>query len=745
MPILGSLVEEFVQWLHDEQHYTLSSASTYLSVLPKIVRWMRRRQIHCLSELTLQGLQGAYRYFRPRHEVISAGTRLLERFLRAKGAVPEGEAPALAPVEVEINRFAVYLRETRGLAPKTIKNHRQRLRVFLRFLRFDGGPSPLRRLQRRQIEAFVRYAARTNNRFSLQQVVATVRAFLQWRHAQGWLVRPLHRQIDTPRVYRGERLPRALAWDQVQTLLRSIDRSEGCGRRDFALLYLAAAYGLRSGELVGLRLDDIDWPGRTLRIPQTKTRQSLILPLTDEAANVLIGYLRQGRPQSSHRQLFLRTRAPRSPLQPTAVRQVMAHRLQQSGLKLPPCGTHVLRHSFAMRLLQRGVPLKAIGDALGHRDMESTSVYIRLDVEALREVALPVPAAVPGDPVALVGVSRLPCRSASRRSPHLGAGFQGPLAITLQRYVDLHQSLGRRWKAEVAVLGHWDDFLHRHYPHARWVRARMFTGWTGKLAHLSPVASHTYQRIVRNFLLFHAREHPRTFVPDPLTFPKPTPVPPPRLLSVTEMGRVLEAARGLPPSPTNPLRAETLRLGLLLLFCCGLRRGELLRLRLSDLEEGNTVLRIRLTKFYKSRVVPLSPTVTAELDRYLQTRRRKKLPMAPEAFLMWSGHRSPEVYGATDLSVVWRQLCVSAKVLKAQGHPPRLHDLRHSFAVNALQRWYAQGAEVQSKLPHLATYLGHASTVSTHYYLKLTPELRQAASQRFHQHLGSLFRLGGVA
>jgi len=745
LPIFGPLLDEFVQWMHDEQHYTLDSASIYLNAVPKIVRWLRRRQIHFLPGLTLQHLQAAHRYFRPRHRATSGGARLLERFLRAKGMVPEGEVPALSPVEFEVERFAVYLRETRGLAPKTIRGHRQGLRAFLRFLRFDRGPSPLRQLQSRQIESFLRQSARTNNRFSLQHVVSTVRGFLQWRHAQGLLSRPLHRQIDTPRVYRGERLPRALPWEQVQALLQSINRSEASGRRDFALLYLAAAYGLRSAELVRLTLDDIDWAGRTLRILQTKTRQPLQLPLTDEAANILIRYLRQGRPESSHRQLFLRMMAPRIPLQPTAVRQVLAHRLQQSGLNLPPCGTHVLRHAFAMRLLQQGVPLKAIGDALGHRDMESTSVYIRLDVDALREVALPVPATVPGDSIALVSVSSLPRLRATRPSRHLPAQFHSPFALTLQRYVDLNQALGRRWRAEVAVLGHWDDFLHREYPQASRVRAEMFTGWTGKLAHLTSMASHNYQRIVRNFLLFQARDHASTFVPDPLTFPKPAPVVPPRLISEAEMGRVLEVAGRLAPTPTNPLRAQTIRLGLLLLFCCGLRRGELLRLRLGDLEGEQTVLRIRLTKFYKSRLVPLSPTVTVELKEYLQTRRQKKLPMAPEAFLMWSGHWSSEVYGGTNLALIWHQLCASAQVLKAQGHPPRLHDLRHSFAVNALQRWYAQGAEVQSKLPHLATYLGHSSAVSTHYYLTLTPELRQAASQRFHQHFGSLFTAGGAA
>ena len=120
------------------------------------------------------------------------------------------------------------------------------------------------------------------------------------------------------------------------------------------------------------------------------------------------------------------------------------------------------------------------------------------------------------------------------------------------------------------------------------------------------------------------------------------------------MGRILMAAQQLPPTPTNPLRAETFRMGLILLFCCGLRRGELQRLRLGDIEDEQTVLRIRLTKFYKSRLVPLSPTVTLELRHYLQKRGRQKLPMGPEAFLMWSGHGGSEVYGTTNLATVWR-------------------------------------------------------------------------------------------
>src|ERR1019366_5429234 len=156
-------------------------------------------------------------------------------------------------------------------------------------------------------------------------------------------------------------------------------------------------------------------------------------------------------------------------------------------------------------------------------------------------------------------------------------------------------------------------------------------------------------------------------------------------------------------------------IGLLLLFCCGLRRGELVRLTLGDIQEEQTLLHIRLSKFHKSRLVPLSPSVTAELRQYLKARQQKKLPVTPEAFLMWSRRRSPEVYSAESLGPVWHQLCASARVLNAQGHPPRIHDMRHSCAVLVLQQWYDQGADMHANLPHLAAYLGHVSAVSTHY------------------------------
>src|SRR5947208_4580303 len=133
------------------------------------------------------------------------------------------------------------------------------------------------------------------------------------------------------------------------------------------------------------------WRAGTLTVRQTKTRQTLLLPLSEEGRTVLARYLSTGRPRSACRELFLRRRAPAGPLAATAVHDILQRRVALSGLHLPPLGSHALRHSFAVHLLRQGASLPAIGATLGHRDGESTAVYLRLAIDDLREVGLPVP------------------------------------------------------------------------------------------------------------------------------------------------------------------------------------------------------------------------------------------------------------------------------------------------------------------------------------------------------------------
>jgi len=226
------------------------------------------------------------------------------------------------------------------------------------------------------------------------QISAVLRTFLRFLAAAGEGPVGLDAQIDSPRIYRGARLPRALPWEAVRALLKSIDRTTPKGRRDFAMFLLIATYGLRTSEVAALKLDDIAWRTRQIRVPRPKVGTPLLLPLTDEVGSAVLDYLRRGRSASTDRRLFLRVEAPLGPLGRGAVRDAFRAWARRAGTPLlARGGPHRLRHTLALRLLREGTSLKAIGDLLGHRSAESTGVYLRLDVDDLRDVALPLPTA----------------------------------------------------------------------------------------------------------------------------------------------------------------------------------------------------------------------------------------------------------------------------------------------------------------------------------------------------------------
>ena len=236
------------------------------------------------------------------------------------------------------------------------------------------------------VESYLSTKAGEVTRQTLQHTVAHLRAFLRYGFERGLIHERLD-AIDTPRVYRAEQPPRAMPWPLVLQLLGSIDRTSKAGWRDYTILHLMSHYGLRPSEIVALSLSSVDFEERTLRVEQRKTKSDL--PLAASTLRLLCRYLRCGRPESRDRELFLRVRRPNGALKHTAVCDLFAKRARESGLSVEGYSSYSLRHAFAMRLLERGV--KAIGDLLGHRSLESTCVYLRLDMKALRVVALPVP------------------------------------------------------------------------------------------------------------------------------------------------------------------------------------------------------------------------------------------------------------------------------------------------------------------------------------------------------------------
>lgn len=316
--------------------------------------------------------------------------------------------------------------------------------------------------------------------------------------------------------------------------------------------------------------------------------------------------------------------------------------------------------------------------------------------------------------------------------------FLSILGSTLTRYLALKQALGRRYAVERDVLRSLDIFLAAQGAD---LTADSFAGWCRTQEHLTRGVRRNRMRIVRNLCLYRRRSEPACFVPDRSLFPAPHPPVSPYIFTEAEIGRLLGATATLLRPPESTLRPELFRLAITLLYTTGLRRGELLCMRIGDYDPRERTLLIRETKFHKSRLLPLSRDGSHELESYLQRRRTQRLPVSMETPLIWNGRAGGKAYTAVGFGDVLRELFRRAGIRKPDGHPPRLHDLRHTFACHALLRWYQRGEDVQAKLPILATYMGHVSIVSTQYYLQLIEPVATAASERFARHCAGLVTL----
>jgi len=396
LPFLGPVVDGFDDWLRF-QGYTLSTRKLYLSLTKGVDHHLEQHYRCTLIELTAEDWEASQRRLRVHKPDAAPVAGLLHRYLEEKGRLAALGPRPLDAVASWIERYAEYLGKVRGLESKTIKGHRFSIARFLGELSSGEDGFVPERIGIADIERFIDESSSGRCRATLQHLVAHVRGFLRFLEISEQIPAGLGSQIDTPRVYRLEQLPRALSWEVVEAFLESIDRHQPMGLRDYAMFSLIAQYGLRCSEIAALRLEDVRWRARRITISQRKTKRALVLPLTDSAAAALHAYLRAARRAGSpHRQVFLGCRAPYRPIGATAVAEAFRGCLRRSGLGIPTQGPHCLRHSFAVHLLRQGTALKEIGDLLGHGLAESTCMYLRLAVEDLREVALPLPSAAGG-------------------------------------------------------------------------------------------------------------------------------------------------------------------------------------------------------------------------------------------------------------------------------------------------------------------------------------------------------------
>lgn len=314
--------------------------------------------------------------------------------------------------------------------------------------------------------------------------------------------------------------------------------------------------------------------------------------------------------------------------------------------------------------------------------------------------------------------------------------FTSCLGGCVDEYLALMEALGRRYSTERWVLEKLDAFMAAQG--ASDLSQTEFDIWCRTQLHLSSTVRRNHMRIVRNLCLYRRRTRPDSFVPNPDLFPAPHQPIRPYVFSERDIVLLLKTCATLSKTSNSPLRAQVYRLAVVLLYTTGLRRGELSRFRHNDYDARARTLHVRESKFHKSRYLPLSIDANQEIQEYLTVKRRLRLTMHSEAALLCHGNAGERPYRGDGLWQGMHELMTNAGVRTRDGRVPRVHDYRHGFAISALLRLYRAGADLQTKLPLLAAYMGHVSIVSTEYYLSFVPELAAAASDRFCSRYGDL-------
>lgn len=299
-------------------------------------------------------------------------------------------------IDEVLQEYRSFLREDRGLAPPTVDNYARSVKRFLTHL-YGDGEVRLVDMRAVQITDFIRSIAPKDRTFAAaKHMVTALRSFLRFARYRDYIQTDLAAAVPSVAGWSMASVPRAMPADCVRRLLDESKKWETpVGLRNRAILLLLARLGLRAREIILLELDDIDWSEGCLNV-QGKGRRERPLPLPHDVGRALAAYLKNGRPVSVSRRVFLRSRAPFDGLKGGTDISVMVQRaLRRAGIELPCMGSHQLRHALAVDMLRQGLSFTEIGQMLRHRSPEATRRYAKVDIEALREVALPWPGELP--------------------------------------------------------------------------------------------------------------------------------------------------------------------------------------------------------------------------------------------------------------------------------------------------------------------------------------------------------------
>lgn len=394
---LGPAIDRFVEWLsgrqaarqtvlgavqrliHFNEFVQLRGATTWEDlpshVEPFVAHWIQEHSAWC-------------RTAQDRAVVHSQARTPVEQMLRI--LLPDfvgTQRCVRMPFVTSAPGFFTHVREERGLRPSTLHRYRHYLRSFEAYLE-RLGCTDLSELTPTLINTFFIERAKQLSPGGLNNCGSVLRMFLRYLHRQELIASNLSRAVPRGRAYRQSSIPRSITWDNVQRVIEAVDRRDAIGKRDYAIMLLLTSYGLRSREVATLQLDDIDWQQAQLHVSGRKGGHSTIYPLSASVGEAIIDYLRLGRPEVAHRDLFINTMSPYAPISHDGVSQRASKYIRAAGIDVRRPGSHTFRHACVQRLLDADVPFKVIGDYVGHRVPQSTQIYGKVALHKLRELTI---------------------------------------------------------------------------------------------------------------------------------------------------------------------------------------------------------------------------------------------------------------------------------------------------------------------------------------------------------------------
>ena len=390
---LGPYLEPLATHLQ-ESGYALSSIRDCLRASAQFGHWLKSHghSTEKIDETLAQRyISGLARYRCGQRCKAGAGLTHLFKLLRQQGVIV-ASADSTLPIHQWLDRYDHYLKQVAGLAEHTRKGYRYTVHRFID-AHWGKQEPDWSQLNAPMITEFVRREAAHRRGSGRKKPSVSLRSFLRFLVFLGEIQPGLEAAAPMPSQWTHAALPVRLMPEEVERALAVYRDGESADRRNYAMLLLLARLGLRAGEVIALRLDDIDWYEGRLFIRPGKTHQQRCLPLAHEVGSALAAYLKEERPPSDSRQIFLHKRAPYTPLTTSAnVRWIVVQALQQAGIeKRPHLGSHLLRHTAASQMLNQGADFKDIADVLGHRCLATTGIYAKLELDGLASVAQPWP------------------------------------------------------------------------------------------------------------------------------------------------------------------------------------------------------------------------------------------------------------------------------------------------------------------------------------------------------------------